>query len=410
MGRLAMSDATNNDQTAAADTHEGEDGQVCDPLSGGSSNADQASMLAEAVLATETARAPPAPVADQNGVAPQTMQPPASASPACPSGPPGTLTENGCSLSKAASKCDTFVPDARADVDDSDTLERPLADEHPELTPCHEDEPAGPASPTAVSITDQTDQVRHAFGSQSLASTNVDGTMESGRQIDLSQHSIATDTSGVDVASQDSVNLSVVSNFQKTRLDRLGHLKHLFGFPTYLLSTLLRTQGMCNDRSHAAPVVQASVTGAGKSWLRKLLGKTSSLRLSTSFSGIDTPNVAMLMLTHGICQLLGRPATKADYPHNVWACEKYSQSQAELAHAPNHPGCLFGDMCDFFHPVVKAKLESMKASNHIVSALEPMIESGTSAVVDTAWCYTCGKMRRAPLTEYTYQRFEWFGC
>ena len=96
--------------------------------------------------------------------------------------------------------------------------------------------------------------------------------------------------------------------------------------------------------------------------LQRLRGALQDFRMSTSFSGIDTPAVALDMLSATVAEgLMLSPETRPVF-HNVFAVEWSSKCQDHLLASPNGPQCLFGDMNDFWNDPIASKIDTLLSS------------------------------------------------
>ena len=124
-------------------------------------------------------------------------------------------------------------------------------------------------------------------------------------------------------------------------------------------------------------------------YLQHMSGCMSGLRLSTAFSGIDTPAVALDMLSLGIAAELKLPLGERASFINTYAVEWFSKSREE---SPVAPKCVFGDMNLFWQDQLKPKLEAMQGSEQLAEVVMKLFESmEPSKLVRTdAYCYNCG--------------------
>ena len=180
---------------------------------------------------------------------------------------------------------------------------------------------------------------------------------------------------------------NAAQEYMHLRRKRFSILRKLFMYPIFLLSSLLKIAGCDNDVCHNSEMVKQSMNHKGASWLTAFQAKAASLTFSTSFSGIDTPSVALQMLLLGSAELLLDKHDKKKFekkmkklhkkfPRNLWACEKYGPSQQELLSAPHGPGCVFADMQSFWVDSLIDKTDSLHAARMIDSVLIPLIMKG----------------------------------
>ena len=177
---------------------------------------------------------------------------------------------------------------------------------------------------------------------------------------------------------------NAAQEYMHMRRKRFSILRKLFMYPIFLLSSLLKIAGCDNDVCHDSEMVKRSMNHKGAQWLTTLQRKAESLTFSTSFSGIDTPSVALQMLLLGAADLqLDKKTFKKNlkklrnqFPKNLWACEKYGPSQQELLSAPHGPDCVFADMQSFWVDSLRDKTDSLHAARMIDSVLVPLIMKG----------------------------------
>ena len=128
--------------------------------------------------------------------------------------------------------------------------------------------------------------------------------------------------------------------------------------------------------------------------LEGMLGVMSEFTMSTSFSGIDAPATAFLSLGLGLCQSLDLSVDHLPRPRCPFAVEWQPSCQHELLRHPHAAEHVFGDICDFFRPTIRAKLETIEAEGKIETILWPLIKSG-NAMRQEAFCVKHQKMCQA---------------
>ena len=123
----------------------------------------------------------------------------------------------------------------------------------------------------------------HTADDEDLCRTSPsDLTPERDRFIGLSQGAESTEDSLLD-------NLG--DEYLARRQIRLHLLEQRFKYPTRMISTMMRASGISGEALKQTE------------WLRKLRARMGEFTFSTSFSGIDTPNIALLLLCAGVDDL-----------------------------------------------------------------------------------------------------------
>lgn len=203
------------------------------------------------------------------------------------------------------------------------------------------------------------------------------------------------------IADNMDVDETMAQEYVSARKTRLRMLQKLFRYPVYLLSCLLKATGLCSDAFDEPELARPCLHENGRRWIRQFERKTQQTSFSTSFSGIDTPSIALAMLQLGANELLvpeclngPNRRTQAPSMNNLWACEKYGPSQEELLRSPHGPGCVFADMEGFWVDSVRQKAHALHASRMVESVLVPLVMSGRASR-QAAWCVKHQKFCKA---------------
>ena len=169
--------------------------------------------------------------------------------------------------------------------------------------------------------------------------------------------------------------------FDARRSERLQKLSTLFHWPERDLETL--TAATCRSLADRAP------------YLDHLHSVLQNCRISTSFSGIDTPCTAMGLLNLGVLKMKHgddfENVLKGDpfscwRSHNLWACEWQGAAQEELLRHPAAPQCLFSDISHFWLDSVAAKIPSLVESRRAVKTLMKQCKAATGVKLDAPCC------------------------
>lgn len=115
--------------------------------------------------------------------------------------------------------------------------------------------------------------------------------------------------------------------------------------------------------------------------LQALANRIGMTTMSTAYSGIDSPGSAMLSLVAALGCDFG---IHADHPHHFFAVECNDSCQVELQCHPASADCIFSDVADFLHPMLREKLPELQATNKLTTVLLPVVrDTPTKAMVST---------------------------
>ena len=192
---------------------------------------------------------------------------------------------------------------------------------------------------------------------------------------------------------------------------RLDALKRLFRWPTWIArvftkyNSFLETESApmqamasvrqqvpqlladLDDETHPADLDGDSTVVSA---LKVTCDKIDAMTMSTSFSGIETPATALLMVGYAFACELGVPMENAPHIRHKYAIEWNAQARGEILRHPRPPDHLFGNIEDFWVDSVRAKLETLKEQNLIQDVLIPLVKS-TNCSSGKAWCYKHGR-------------------
>ena len=135
-------------------------------------------------------------------------------------------------------------------------------------------------------------------------------------------------------------------------------------------------------------------TDEKRSILRDTLSAMREVSMSTSFSGVDTPATAWLMIGSALCDELQLNQTELPLPCNAFAIEKHSGCQQELLRHPHAADHVFCGLQDFWAPTLQAKLDDIDKKGMEEALLLPLLKSG-KAVQRVAWCVRHQKLCEA---------------
>ncbi|CAE7405505.1 unnamed protein product, partial [Symbiodinium necroappetens] len=118
----------------------------------------------------------------------------------------------------------------------------------------------------------------------------------------------------------------------------------------------------------------------------------SSMSLSTSFSGVDSPSTALAMMGAAALKMQGREVTKDSVPKacNKFGIEWLPQSQQELRRHPFGPGCIFSDINAFWLPTIADKLDTISRERRIMTMLKDLVQT-TVCTGRIAYCEKCSR-------------------
>ena len=168
--------------------------------------------------------------------------------------------------------------------------------------------------------------------------------------------------------------------------ERMQKVEHLMNWPAELLHAMFAEQDTCN------------IGYTYQGFLQHLRGCADGIRVSTAFSGVDTPATAMELISLALSNELGMPLQDRAIIRNTFGVEWFSKSQTELLRHPCGPEHLFGDMNCFWTDTMKHKIDAIMSQGHFVDVMKELIsKSDIKSLVRThAYCLKCGSVCEAP--------------
>ena len=128
-------------------------------------------------------------------------------------------------------------------------------------------------------------------------------------------------------------------------------------------------------------------------FLQHLRTRLHGLRLSTAFSGIDTPGVALELLSLAIATELNLQAQDRPMIKNVYGIEWFSKSQLVLQESPCGPKHLFADMNAFWSDTMLEKMATLQEKGCLADVMVELMKTvkAETLVRSHAHCLICGK-------------------
>lgn len=192
------------------------------------------------------------------------------------------------------------------------------------------------------------------------------------------------------------------SSYEASRKQRMIGLTKLFQWPSKMINVLANRTTSTSTSSSRQPTptqqvqpVDSSFDHDRHAYLQSLQKAMSSVSMSTSFSGIDTPATALMMLSAGLFDELGVDSNGLDAqlvlkhtPSNLWACEWFSRSQQELLRHPHQPKHIFSDINSFWLKSIGNRIEALVDKQLINTVLKRLVLT-TSTVKTSGYCVKC---------------------
>ena len=201
---------------------------------------------------------------------------------------------------------------------------------------------------------------------------------------------------------------------------RMNALNYLFQWPRHLVKTLCRLAATSKPEcllpklpsslspDSEVPLVDPSSDSYAKlyhpdvvvcnspdydrhsrAYLQDVKSRMHSMTLSTSFSGIDTPSIALAMLAAGVNTELGIEVTddslKDHIAGNLWGIEWLGKSQEELLRHPYGPHHVYGDISEFWLNGIHDRIDTLVVDP---SLLRKTVKA-TKTVKRRAYCRRC---------------------
>ena len=191
------------------------------------------------------------------------------------------------------------------------------------------------------------------------------------------------------VSNEDALLDSLGDEYMARRQIRLHNLEQRFKYPVRMIRTMMKSARVSENVKQSTQ------------WLRDLQLRFGTMTFSTAFSGIDTPNIAFLMLCAGIDEIMSEQGhhdlTKP--PKNLWACEISNACRCEMNDSVNPPHCIFDNIQDFWQDILKHKISNIREQNLVERVLVPLILSD-EAMKRSAFCHNCGKVHEAEEADF----------
>ena len=266
----------------------------------------------------------------------------------------------GASLTACESKCDTQAHV----VDPEPTLTPDHANVHDDL--CMQDSSNECADGYTDEHTSKPDGITHD-ASCPVAISACPTTCEK-------PHTLDADPDAVQTARD---------KFEETRQHRMEKLQSFMDWPLHALRKCWDAQ----DKDER---------GTYNDFLDHLQEASSSLTVSTAFSGIDTPAVALAWLHCAVCHELG-VLTAEEMPapgfSNIWGVEWYSKSQDVLMSSPHGPHCLFSDISEFWHDEIATRVNTLIDQGQLADVMKVLMRTTPidKIIKPHATCIKCGK-------------------
>ena len=167
---------------------------------------------------------------------------------------------------------------------------------------------------------------------------------------------------------------------------RLRELTRLMQWPARMIDKMVQHELCLSKDNERTDDVRVNL-------VENMKDSLDGMRLSTAFSGIDTPAVALTMVSVALAKELR--IGQADRPQfvNVFGVEWFGKSADVLAAAPHGPECIFNDISNFWTPCMAHKVEGLLAQGRFVEVVKPLLKaSNISDIVSRrAYCVKCQK-------------------
>ena len=212
-------------------------------------------------------------------------------------------------------------------------------------------------------------------------------------------HTASEDTSAkhaedLDVPQPQHEMMEYLSTSHDQQQKRLRELTQLMQWPTRMIDKMVQNE-LCLSKDNEHTDVRVSL-------VENMKDSLGGMRLSTAFSGIDTPAVALTMVSVALAKELGISQTDRPRFVNVFGVEWFGKSADVLAAAPHGPGCIFNDISNFWTSCMAHKVEGLLAQGRFVEVVKPLLKaSNISDIVSRrAYCVKCQKTCEARSFEH----------
>ena len=168
--------------------------------------------------------------------------------------------------------------------------------------------------------------------------------------------------------------------------ERMQKVENLMNWPSELLRTMFAKQNACD------------IDYTYQEFLEHLHGSADGIRMSTAFSGVDTPATALELLSLALSNERGLPLQDRARIKNVFGVEWFSKSQAELQRHPCGPEHLFDDMNRFWTETMQHKIDAIMSQGQFVDVMKRLISTTDikTLVRPDAYCLKCDTVCKAP--------------
>ena len=277
------------------------------------------------------------------------------------------------------------VPAEAADAVDEQCSPRDTNEgegEAPDAIPCLDDAPQSSQSKCESDLA----HLATAKGGGLTAHEAIAADAETELDPDLNRENVHVQNNKPDTSEIESAD--VLNN---TRRERMTSLHKLMQWPKTVLNRMWGSHiaaEMGADESCDTSLRLAKRRGR---FLEHMRTCATTLRMSTAFSGIDTPSTSLQCIALAASDELGLDVGEEPHFANVYAIEWYSKSQRELQAAPISPTCIFGNISDFWHAEMGPKVNTMLESGQFVTVMQRLMKNLpiTSIVQNKAFCVKC---------------------
>ena len=147
----------------------------------------------------------------------------------------------------------------------------------------------------------------------------------------------------------------------------------------------------CSFSENAYAETTAVSDGAHAS-LTSALQSMNEMSMSSSFSGVDAPCTAFLLLGLGLCEELSLSAEHIPRPRNAFAIEWAHHAQQELMAHPHRAECVFGNIRQFWHPSVAIRIAGLLECDDAVERVLLPLMKQRQATIRKGWCFMHNQM------------------
>lgn len=175
---------------------------------------------------------------------------------------------------------------------------------------------------------------------------------------------------------------------------RTSQLLNLFSWPRKDLEILQNATFPHSPGSTTADVAATATTQEVDEFLHHLHMVIKNTKISTAFSGIDTPatSIGCIDVELRTKLTLDMSSIGSDFKaHNLFAIEKDSQCQNHLIAHPLGPQCVFGDMESFWFDAIRHKIPHLVQTKRLLPVIKDLVQRRTPCVSKTAFCHKHGR-------------------